>query len=388
MSAKNMATTMKGKDNSKSGQSRSSASNSDSNSEDDSASQYESSQDASVNNSSHGRGSSQSGSGKSKSGKSHSVSNGSNSKRSKSGNSKSENSKNSKSEKSKNSKSEKSNSIESYSAGTPSEVSDNEPAVPQHSSHPNWPQQEGDFTAKGWYNNLVIPAARSWVWCQQSHYHALDLYRSSAQGEKAFQVKQTYKDNKARYGFLRKEVNPRRVNGNHWERFTLHASELYKIGDRYGQAFRRGIDTLQSLHGDGFSFCEETFAADIEFMGGYVAHQDYLFSLHSNAMTNYGETGAERSEIANARKFLWASWAKVQDQFKCAIKNNKDDPEALEVLKNSRKAIKTEFIQKNAHHSVRCLLRMLVQRTTWTHVFLPATGNEISERCANHIATS
>jgi len=262
MSARNMATSMNGKDDSKSND------NSEDDSEDDSASQYDSSNDASVSrDSSRGRGDSQSGSGKSKSGKSHSVSNGS---------------------KSNKSNSKKSNSIESYSAGTPSEVSDNEPAVPQHSAHPNWPQQEGDFTAKGWYNHLVIPAARSWVWCKQSHYHALDLYRSSAQGEKAFQVKQTYKDNKARYGFLRKEVNPRRVNGNHWVRFTLHASELHKIGDRYGQAFRRGINTLQSLHGAGFSFCEETFAADIEFMGGYVAHQDYLFSLHRNAQINNG----------------------------------------------------------------------------------------------------
>jgi len=354
MSAKNMATTMKKEDNNSSAGNYSSVSNgSASNSEDDSASDYESSSNGSANSKS----SANSGS---HSIKSHSVSNGSNSIESHSV------SNGSKSNGSKSNGSKSNNSVSHES---------NEPATPKEPAHPEWPQQEGDFNPKGWYNHLVIPAARSWVWCQQSHYHALDLYRSSAQGEKAYQVKQTYKDNKSRYGFLRKEVNPRRLNGNHWERFTLHASELQKIGDRYGQAFRRGIETLNALHGAGFSFCEETFAADIEFMGGYVAHEDYLHSLHTNANAENGKTGAERAELVNSRKFLWSSWGKVKEQFKCAMANNKDDEEKLEILRNARKSVKVEFIQKTSHHSVRCLLRMFINRTTFSHVFLPSTGN-------------
>jgi len=69
-------------------------------------------------------------------------------------------------------------------------------------------------------------------------------------GEKAFHAQQIYKDNKKRWQSLTKTIAPRRINGNHWLRFSLHINELKKVAERYGDAFE---DTIRIMENTGIS---------------------------------------------------------------------------------------------------------------------------------------
>jgi len=85
-----------------------------------------------------------------------------------------------------------------------------------------------------------------------------------------------------------------------------------------------------------------------------------------------------------ARQHVWASWALIRKQFKCAIENH---PEA-EQLVNSKNRIKTNLIKKTEKHSVRCLFRMFMKRTTWKRVYKTEEGEKIVNKCEHHTSTA
>jgi len=143
-----------------------------------------------------------------------------------------------------------------------------------------WPRQE-EYDESGWYGRLVVPIARSWTWCKQSHNHAIDLFRASGQGELAYNAKQVFNDNKARYHFLTNQVNPKRINDGHWQRFALHISELKKIGERYGESFGDAVNVMKNLK-TKYTFCED-IDEDLMFIENYGNHVRYLESIAENA---------------------------------------------------------------------------------------------------------
>jgi hypothetical protein len=216
-----------------------------------------------------------------------------------------------------------------------------------------------------WYDQLVIPIARNWLWCKQSHLHALDLYRSRRENEKARTVRHAFKENKKAFGAVRKNLNPRRKNANQWLRFTLHQSEYAKIGEKMDNNFRETIAILKAMKAGGADFCAD-FDQDLARMETYTQHVDYIHGLVLHAETNNGATGADRDRLVEARQFGWTTWNAARKHFKCHLKVNRRDQNA----KDARNAIKHLLIAQRNTHSIRCLMRMLIKRTTWKQVYL------------------
>lgn len=43
------------------------------------------------------------------------------------------------------------------------------------------------------------------------------------------------------------------------------------------------------------------------------------------------------------------------------------------------------LIAKTNHHSIRCLLRMLIKRTSWRQLYMSNQGQRVSDQCTEHI---
>lgn len=117
-------------------------------------------------------------------------------------------------------------------------------------------------------------------------------------------------------------------------------------------------------------------------MENYTVHVEYLDELLEHARANNGATGAERARLIQARKFIWKHWKNTQRHMDCqleAIKGNKDlsgseKKELRQQVHQNKKAIKHLLIAKSKQHSVRCLYRMLIKRTTWRNLYLEEQG--------------
>jgi hypothetical protein len=231
-----------------------------------------------------------------------------------------------------------------------------------------------------WYDQIVIPVARNWLWCKQSHLHALDLYRSRREHEKARTVRAAFKQNREAFGAVRKNLNPRRKNANQWLRFTLHQNEYAKIGERYENNFRETLAILKAMKAGGADFCAD-FDRDIKRIETYTQHVDYIHGLVLHAESNNGATGADKDRLVEARQFAWATWNATRKHFACHLKTNRGDQNA----KQARAAIKHLLIAQRNRHSIRCLMRMLIKRTTWKQVYLTQQGRELTAVCTKHI---
>jgi len=122
---------------------------------------------------------------------------------------------------------------------------------------------------------------------------------------------------------------------------------------------------LRALETTGANFCED-FEADIQSMERYTEHSDYLHGLVVHALANNGATGAEKERLVVAREFVWNNWILTRKHFRCHIRMNPNDQHA----KDARRVIKHLLIAPRNVHSVRCLMRMLIKRTTWRQVYL------------------
>lgn len=89
---------------------------------------------------------------------------------------------------------------------------------PEGIDAPLAPSEDDTFPDDKWYGRVVIPVARNWLWCKQSHLHVLDLYRSRREHEKAQTVREAFKDNRQAWKSVRQNLNPRRKNDNKWLR--------------------------------------------------------------------------------------------------------------------------------------------------------------------------
>ena len=231
-----------------------------------------------------------------------------------------------------------------------------------------------------WYDQIVIPVARNWLWCKQSHLHALDLYRSRREHEKARTVRHAFKENRVAFGHVRKNLNPRRKNANQWLRFTLHQNEYAKIGEKFDNNFSETIAILKAMKAGGADFCAD-FNQDLKKMETYTLHVDYIRGLVLHAEVNNGATGADRDRLVEARQFAWTTWNATRKHFNCHLKTNRNDENA----KNAREAIKHLLIAQRNTHSIRCLMRMLIKRTTYKQVYLTEQGRELTRVCTKHI---
>lgn len=153
----------------------------------------------------------------------------------------------------------------------------------------------------------MIPVARNWLWCKQSHLHALDLYRARREHEKAKTVRAAFKDNRKAFKEVRQNLNPRRKKVNQWLRFQLHENEFAKIGERFSFNFEETIAVLSAMKTQGAGFCAD-FDKDLEAMENYTVHANYFDQLLDHARSNNGSTGAERQQLVAARQFVWQQW--------------------------------------------------------------------------------
>lgn len=179
-----------------------------------------------------------------------------------------------------------------------------------------------------WYNRIVLPVARNWLWCKQSHMHALDLYRARREDEKAAAVKAAFKSNKDAFKDVRKTLNPRRKHENKWLRFTLHQSEMAKIGEKYGSSFEKTILILRSMKDAGADFCPGFELDFTTIANGYKVHQAYLQGMVSHAEANNGATGAEKHLLVESREFVWTAWNLSRKHIACHLEKNPEDEAA------------------------------------------------------------
>lgn len=130
------------------------------------------------------------------------------------------------------------------------------PGLPRGFDAPLAPSTDDTFPDDKWYSRVVIPVARNWLWCKQSHMHALDLYRSRREHEKAKTVRAAFKDNRKAFKSVRQNLNPRRKKINRWLRFQLHENEFAKIGEKFSSNFEEAITILRAMNEGGAQFCE------------------------------------------------------------------------------------------------------------------------------------
>jgi len=264
--------------------------------------------------------------------------------------------------------------------------------LPDGIDAPLAPSEDGSFPDDKWYGRLVIPVARNWLWCKQSHLHVLDLYRSRREHERAQVVREAFKDNRQAWKSVRQNLNPRRKKVNRWLRFQLHENEFARVSEKYSSNFEESITILRAMKEGGASFCKD-FENDLIDMENYTLHADYFDNLLQHAKTHNGATGAERPKLIEAREFVWHHWKNTQKHMDChleAIKANVElSAEQKQVLveqaKDNKNAIKHLLIAKSKNHSIRCLLRMLIKRTTFGQVFLAEQGAQLSQVCTAHI---
>jgi hypothetical protein len=196
-------------------------------------------------------------------------------------------------------------------------------------------------------------------------------------------VRAAFKENRVAFGEVRKNLNPRRKQASQWLRFTLHQNEYARIGEKFSYNIKESISILLTLKENGADFCSD-FESDLAIMNTYTQHADYIQGLVRHAEVNNGATGADLERLVEARQFAWTTWNATRKHFKCHLKVNKKDKSARE----ARKAIKHLLIAQRNVHSIRCLMRMLIKRTTWRQVYLTTQGRELTHVCTSHIATA
>jgi flagellar biosynthesis regulator FlaF len=129
--------------------------------------------------------------------------------------------------------------------------------------------EEGDLS--GWYENLAVPIARTWLWCQQQHSELRDTCRGRADEACAKSVNAQFRENRTNYKAVRKTINPRRVHDRKWVRFVLHINELKKIGEGMETGFGTSIQIMLGAKRAGAEFCDG-FKDDLEFWNQYTVH--------------------------------------------------------------------------------------------------------------------